>query len=181
MSKRNGSGRTPLEIDPFRFMELDKPDILYKLSVELGYSEEEALREYQSMLAMLTRLKAMHQCQSQTDDWLKDAVPNLHPKVKMVTVTILRNATKGDDSYCHAHNTFVYYSNRYMGLNLKRKTITDHQLLILLEAQLTPKAPALNDQLSGPENPLVFDERLLNAFWLAFDNYIWGTPLLPIT
>ena len=117
MSKHKGSGHANKIIDPFRFMEMDKTDILYKLTIELGYCEEEALREYYAMIAMLSRLKSMRICQSQTDDWLKDAVPNLHPRVKMLTVTILLNAMNDDDSYCHAYNTFVYYSNRYLRTN----------------------------------------------------------------
>jgi hypothetical protein len=133
MSKRNVSGQPNINIDPFRFMELDKPDILYKLTIELGYSEEEALREFHSMLAMLTLLKSMRHCQSQTDDWLKDAVPQLHPRVKMLTVTILLDAMKDDDTYCHAYNTFVYYACRYLRMHRPRKIITDHKLLILLE------------------------------------------------
>ncbi|MEI8049558.1 MAG: hypothetical protein WCI92_19435 [Bacteroidota bacterium] len=173
MSKRNGSCRTPLNINPFRFMELDKPEILYKLTNELSYPEEEAHCEFYSMTGILTLLKTMRYCQSQTDDYLKDTIPYLHPKIKMVTVTILLDATQNDDTYCHAYNTFVYYANRYMRINRPRKFITDHELLILLEAEKTPKAPVFPDQKIVTENPLVFDERLLNAFYLAFDNYIW--------
>ncbi len=135
MSKHNGSGHATLTIDPFRFMELDKPDILYKLTSELGYSEEGALREFHSMTAMLTRLKSMRHCQPQTDDYLKDAVPDLHRGVKMLTVTILLDAMKGDDTYCYAYDTFVYYSNRYLGIKRPRKNISHHRLLILLEKE----------------------------------------------
>jgi hypothetical protein len=135
MSKHKVSGLVPADIDPFRFMELDKPDIHYKLTSELGCTEEEARREFDSMTAMLTLLKSMRCCQPQTDDYLKDAVPDLHPRVKIAAVTILLNATKGDDTYCHAHNTFVYYSNRYLRTNFPRKNISDHQLLILLEKE----------------------------------------------
>lgn len=105
------SGHAPLNIDFFRFIELDNPDILYKLTSELDYPEEEALHEFHSMTAMLTRLRSMRCCQSQTDDYFKDAVQHLHPLVKMLTVTILLNATIRDDSYCRAYNTFVYYAN----------------------------------------------------------------------
>jgi len=150
MSKHNGSCHTPLTIDPFRFMELDKPDIHYKLTSELGYPEEEAMREFHSMTAMLTRLKSMRICQSQTDDYLKDAVPNLHSGLKLVTVTILLNATKWDDTYCHAYNTFVYYSNRYLRTDHPRKKITDHQLLMLLDAEKRQAEAPVNgkDKLS---------------------------------
>jgi hypothetical protein len=141
MSKHNLSGHQNLTIDPFRFMELDKPAILYKLTSELSYSEEEALREFDAMIAMLTRLKSMRCCQSQTDDWLKDAVPNLHPRVKITAVTILLNATEGDDTYCHAYNTFVYYFNRYLRTNRPRKIISDRKLLILLEEEARQLRP----------------------------------------
>jgi hypothetical protein len=160
MSKHNGFVHTSLNIDPFRFMELDKPDIFYKLTSELGYPEEEAHGEFHSMLAMLTRLKSMRCCQSQTDDYLKDAVPDLHPRVKIAAVTILLNATNGDDTYCHAYNTFVYYSNRYMGLNLPRKIISNHQLLMLLEAE---KRQAENP--GAGQNKLTLQQIALKYAW----------------
>jgi hypothetical protein len=162
MSKHKGCGHAHPKIDPFRFMEMDKHDIHYKLTGELGYPEEEALREFHCMTEMLTLLRSMRPCQSQTDDYLKDAVPLLHRGVKLLTVTILLNATKDDDTYCHAYNTFVYYSNRYMRTNHPRKNISDHQLLLLLEAE---KKAALEESPKDTKGKVFLKDVALKHAW----------------
>lgn len=173
MSKRNHFNHARVNIDPFRFMQLDKPEILYKLTSELSYPEEDAHSEFYSMTGMLTLLKTIRYCQSQTDDYLKDAVPNLHPKVRITAILILLKATESDDTYCYAYNTFVYYTNRFLHLNLPRKIIAKADLLILLEAEKTPKAPVYPDQQTVTDNPFIFDEVFLNSFYLAFNNLLW--------
>ncbi len=52
MCKHNVSDRTSQTIDPYHFLELDKLDILYKLTCELGYPDVEALLEIDSMTTM---------------------------------------------------------------------------------------------------------------------------------
>jgi hypothetical protein len=156
-------------LDPVRFLKLEKKEILYKLTSEFGYSEEEALKQFNSMIDIIERLKPLRCSQSETDDSLKDTINSLRRGSKMLIIMHLLKATERDDSYFYAYNTLVYYVNRYGRLNLPRKNIHEADLLIKIEGENRPSLPVSAD----PSNPFVFEKTLLNAFYLAFDNYIW--------
>jgi hypothetical protein len=160
-----------LNLDPIRFLEFEKKEILYKLTSEFDYSQEEALMLFNSMMEILLQLKPMRDCQSGTDDYLKETVSNLRRGSKLLIVMHLLNTMENSRSWSHAHNSLVYYANRFGRLKLPRMVVSDAEILILLEAE-TETRIALSPTTDA-SNPLVFEEKLLNAFYLAFDNYLW--------
>jgi len=160
-------------IDPLRFLELEKTEILYKLTNELGYSEEESCLEFHAMTQIIVHLKPIRNCQSRTDDYLMATVKVLRYRVKLFIVMILLRATEHSDPYSYAHNSLVYYANRYLRTNFAQKRIPEHELLALLEAEKETTALEVPIKQTERENPLVFDETLLNGFYLAFDHCIW--------
>lgn len=178
-----------IAMDPLLFHELEKSDILYKLTSEFRYSEEEAVREFEAATAILARLKPIRNSQSKTDDYLLEVLSALRLRVKTFVIMHLLRATETNDTYCHAYNNFVYYANRYLRLNFHRKEISERELQVLLmeekirERELmalrspgqngSAHKPADKGRLQPAENPLLFDEMRIRRFYLAFNGFLW--------
>jgi len=143
MSELNTTNPASLNIDPFLFLELEKTELIYKLINEMGLSEEEALAEFNAMVKIITRLKPLRNCQSKTDDYLAVAVKEARYRVKVMVIMILLKATENSDTWGYAYNTLVYFANRYLRLNLKRKKIVEANLLFRLKQEMSAAKPAL--------------------------------------
>ncbi len=156
-------------LDPIQFLELEKRDILYIFHTELGYSKRESAGMFNTMNEILHELKPLRCTQSETDDYLRDVFSRLRGEVKLLIVMHLLKATEASDTWCYAHNTLVYYANRQFYLDLPRKKFSHIDLLLDIELEKRAEREEIPDSI----NPLVFDKTLLNAFYLAFDNFLW--------
>jgi hypothetical protein len=156
-------------VDPLDFLELEKKEILEKLTAETSYSKEKVIDLFNTMTGIIEGLRPLRDSQQETDDFLKDTINGLRRSQKMPIIKHLLKAFENDETWRFAHKTLVYYANRCFRLEILHKIISDAALLTQLEAEKGHSLPALANYL----NPLVFDETLLNAFYLAFDNYLW--------
>jgi len=173
----NGPGSEPLyllkgehlTLDPLRYLELQKKEILEKLIAESAYSNEEALKLYNTITGIVEGLRPLRESQPETDDFLKDAINGLRRGQKMRTIMHLLKAFESDDTWGCAHRALIYYANRYFRVEFLCKIISEAALQNQIETEKRHSLPVLANGL----NPFVFDETLLNAFYLAFDNYLW--------
>jgi hypothetical protein len=115
--------------DPVSFLNRRKKDIIHKFK-RLGFSEEEAAGEFDWMVRFIQKLEPLRDSQSETDEFLEKHAEDFCHRGKNHRLTHLIRATENNDSYCYAYNTFVYWGNLCLSLNLKRKEVCGCETLI---------------------------------------------------
>ncbi len=158
-----------LNLNPIKFLELEKQKILTILISESGYSHQEASGHFKMMKDILLRLKPLRTSRADTDKFLKEIFAILRRDSKLMIIIQLLRATATCDTWCYAYNMFVAYINRILILNFPRKEFSE--LDLQLDIELEKRAE--RQEIPDTTNPLVFDKTLLNAFYLAFDGFLW--------
>jgi len=159
--------------DPLIFLELNKDEILFKLTEEMGYSEEKASLKFEAMKEMIDCLKSLRTSKAQTFDFLDETIKRLPVKSKTFIINFVLLSIILNDSYCHAYNSLAHFANPDQIIPITNKYIPETKLRALIEGEKTPALLMLPERGTVQENPNVFDETLLNSLYLAFDHYIW--------
>lgn len=133
--------------DPVSFLNRRKKDIIHKFK-RLGFSTEEAAGELDWMVRFIQKLDPLRDSQSETDEFLALNSSDFCHRGKMHRLTHLIRATENSESYGHAYNTFVYWGNLCLSLNLKRKEVSECETLIADEKQADPESGVANLSLS---------------------------------
>jgi hypothetical protein len=162
-----------LMLDPLKFLELKKDEILFKFMEEMGYSEKNAISKYDFMTEMIVRLKPLRTSESQTIDYVQETIKKLPCNSRLFMVNLVLMSLILHDSYCHAYNSIAHFANHDEVNPFTNKYIPEPKILALIEGEKMPLARYYPQPEIFSTNPLVFDETLLNGFYLAFDHFIW--------
>jgi hypothetical protein len=152
------------EIDPIVYLNKRRKDIIHNF-VKVGLAEPKATNDFEWLISFLRELAPLRLCQSETDEFLNKNENQYCYVGRFHLLTHLIDATQNSLCYGYAFNTFVYYGNLYLSLNLKRRKFNRIELLQAVqdeaEAEYYPKStPQLS--LSQVALQYVWEGRVIN-------------------
>jgi hypothetical protein len=148
-----------IKIDPLKYLELKRSEILFKLTNEMDCSEEEADSEYHSLTETVNCLKPLRASRILTKNYLKKILKPISFFVKSFRVNILVKATTDDDTYCYAFNFLADIANQDLAFPITFKNIPEHELLRMLEREqdqhnaVKPVAPPESEKINSHKKP----------------------------
>jgi len=143
-------------VDPLRFLELKKLDIIFRLTKDNEYSEEEACLLFHSLKEMATRLKKLRAYQSLTFAYLEETIKRLSFKVKSITLLFLIKATSPAKSYSHAFNSLAQIANPDLPFPIYPKLIPEHEILSMIERENAAEVQNFENNLDEDDLPKTF-------------------------
>lgn len=126
-----------LKIDPIKYLDLKKSEILYILTNEMRYSDEKALLKFDFLKEIITRLKPLRCFILQTYGYLEETIRLLPPKLRIYTLNFLLKAMDHDETYPNAYNCLAQIANRYQHLRIDLKCFDDCELLANVEQEIS--------------------------------------------
>ena len=134
----NNYSDTPFtSIDPLRFLELKRAEILFILKEELGYSGEKACAKFDFMVEMIKNLRPIRACKSQTISYVEERVRCIPLKVKPFTINFLLKAIISEKrTWKHAYNSLAHLANRNAVIPIPYDNTPEHEMLTLIEHEM---------------------------------------------
>jgi hypothetical protein len=182
----NYADMSNMTIEPLKFLELNKSEILFILTKEMHYSDEKALLKFDFMKEIISQLKPLRACKLQTFAFLEETIQRLHSKAKSIMVNFLFKAINQHENYGYATHFLAHIANRYQVVPIELKDIDEHRLLISLEQeelakdievqQDIPQTAENQTKIKSPDGNDSF-EKILSEM-IKSENQFWkGLPM----
>ena len=159
----NYSDSRNLQIDPVKYLDLKKSEIIYILTNELRYSDAKALLKFDFIREIINRIKPLRCFKLQTYGCIEETIRQLPPKLRIFTVNLLLKATDHDETYPIAYNCLAQIANRFQHLTIDLKCFDECELLALVEQEMS--ATLKNVSENNSQQKLSLQQIALQYVW----------------
>jgi len=152
------------EPDPLKFIDLKKDEIIFRLTDEENYTEEEALASFIFITEIIQNLSELRLCTHKTFHYLEKTLIKPPVRNKNFIINFLLKATIGNDTYARSFNYLASLLNRDLVVPIKLKKTADHEIMSMIEKERS--GAELKNRKVIPVRPaLSINEVALKCVW----------------